>query len=63
MIGGFFLFNSGMVGNQTSTVKIELPKVSGGSSARMSEALIAQVFGLALGDLYAAVLALNAVAY
>lgn len=30
LIGGFFLFNSGMLGNQSSTVKIELPKVSGG---------------------------------
>ncbi len=28
LIGGFLLFNSGMFGNQ-STVKIELPKVSG----------------------------------
>ena len=28
VIGGFFLFNSGMMGN-TSSVKIELPKVSG----------------------------------
>ena len=30
LIGGFLLLNSGMLGNQASTVKIELPKVSGG---------------------------------
>lgn len=30
VIGGFFLFNSGMLGNtNTSSLKIELPKVSG----------------------------------
>jgi hypothetical protein len=29
LIGGFFLMNSGMLGNQSSTVKLELPKVSG----------------------------------
>jgi hypothetical protein len=30
LIGGVLLLNSGMLGNQTSTVKIELPKVSSG---------------------------------
>jgi hypothetical protein len=30
LVGGFFLMQSGMIGNQTSTLKIELPKVSGG---------------------------------
>jgi hypothetical protein len=30
LIGGLLLLNSGMLGNQPSSIKIELPKVSGG---------------------------------
>jgi hypothetical protein len=28
LIGGFFLLQSGMIGNQSSTIKLELPKIS-----------------------------------